>query len=124
VAGNCKVAIRIGCLPCITRQADASSHVFTLKQYVECGGGNYGTDTHLESFLQLIHLGLEERNDLIACLLTVGNVDATGRSRGDVDHALEHRVFKRSNRLQKKREHNADERVELAIHTWSVSISH
>ena len=46
------------------------------------------SDTYVEPLLELVHLGLKDRDDLISCLLPIWNLDLMGSFGGDANHEL------------------------------------
>lgn len=56
-------------------------------------------NTHIKPVLEIIHLCLENWNDLFMSLLSIWNLDTTSSSRCNVNHVLKGWVFKSRNRL-------------------------
>jgi hypothetical protein len=102
VAGNCIVRILISCLPGIACETYKSSLVTLDRNTYQLNRqpvGDRSLDSHRNSEAQLVHVFLEECNNMLSCRLAVRNIDTFGCPRRNVDHILKGWVIESLYRL-------------------------
>lgn len=91
---DCEVAVGVQGLPCIAGEVHEPLDSVALWTHQIGKVSSNFNDAHIQFFAKPRHILLEELYNLAVCLLTVRNLDPVSRTRCNIDHILEGRMFK------------------------------